>query len=90
MSEERFDQIDRRFDQIDQRLDQLAAELRAELKSETGDLRRHMGVLHEDLIDRIRGIGENDSLRQEVRAGFAMMTKRFDDHAVPGDAADRA
>ena len=75
---------EKRFDQIDRRFDQLTADLRAEMKAETGDLRRHMGVLHEDLIDRNRGIGETDSLRQEMRAGFAMMMKRFDDHAIPG------
>jgi outer membrane murein-binding lipoprotein Lpp len=62
----------------------------AGLKTETVDLRRHMGVLHEDVIDRIRGIREDDSLRLEMRAGFAMIMKRLDDHTVPGDAADRA
>jgi chromosome segregation ATPase len=60
------------------------------LKVETVDVRRHMGVLHEHVIDRIRGIREDDSLRQEMRAGFAMIMKRLDDHAIPGDAADRA
>ncbi len=60
-----------------------------ELKVETVDLRRHMGVLHEDVIDRIRGIREDDSLRQEMRAGFAMIMRRLDDHAVHGEAADR-
>ena len=58
-----------------------------ELKVETIDLRRHMGVLHEDVIDRIRGIREDDSLRQEMRAGFAMIMKRLDDHGIPGEAA---
>ena len=82
MFEERFSEIDRRFDQ-------LTADV-ATLKTETVDLRRHMGVLHEDVIDRIRGIGEVDGLRQEMRAGFTMMMKRFDDHAIPGEAADRA
>jgi len=62
----------------------------AGLKTETVDLRRHMGVLHEDVIDRIRGIREDDSLRLEMRAGFAMIMKRLDDHAIPGEAADRA
>jgi outer membrane murein-binding lipoprotein Lpp len=61
----------------------------AGLKTETVGLRRHMGVLHEDVIDRIRGIREDDSLRQEMRAGFAMILKRLDDHAIPGEAADR-
>jgi chromosome segregation ATPase len=87
--DQRFVQVDQGFHQIDGRLEQLTADV-ASLITETVDLRRHMGVLHEDVVDRIRGVGENDSLRQEMRAGFAMMMKRFDDHAIPGDAADRA
>jgi hypothetical protein len=31
-----------------------------------------------------------EELRQEMRAGFAMIMKRFDDHAIPGEAAGRA
>jgi hypothetical protein len=61
----------------------------AELKTETVAIRRHMGVLHEDVIDRIRGIREDDSLRLEMRAGFAMIMKKLEDHAIPGEAADR-
>jgi hypothetical protein len=61
----------------------------AELKTDGRDLRRHMGVLHEEVLDRLRGIGENDSLRREMRAGFAEMRKMFLDHTIPGDAADR-
>ncbi len=49
-----------------------------------------MDVLHEEVIDRIRDIREDDSLRLEMRAGFAMIMKRLDDHAIPGEAADRA
>jgi len=41
-------------------------------------------------FDRIRGIREDDSLRQDMRAGFAMILKRLHDHAIPGEAADRA
>jgi predicted nucleic acid-binding Zn-ribbon protein len=103
MSEERFDEIDRRFDRLTANVTNLQADVThlqadvtvlktdvAGLKTETVDLRRHMGVLHEDVIDRIRGIREDDSLRLEMRAGFAMIMKRLDDHTVPGDAADRA
>lgn len=96
MSEERFDEIDRRFDRLTANVTGLKTDATilkadiAELKTETVDLRRHMGVLHEDVIDRIRGIREDDSLRQEMRAGFAMIMKRLDDHAIPGEAADRA
>ena len=96
MSEERFNEIDRRFDRLTAEVSELktdVAELKTDvagLKTETVDLRRHMGVLHEDVIDRIRAIREDDSLRQEMRAGFAMILERLDHHAIPGEAADRA
>ena len=96
MSEERFNEIDRRFDRLTAEVSELktdVAELKTDvagLKTETVDLRRHMGVLHEDVIDRIRGIREDDSLRQEMRAGFAMILERLDHHAIPGEAADCA
>jgi chromosome segregation ATPase len=103
MSEERLHEIDQRLDRLTTDMSELktdVAELKTDvaglktdvagLKSETVDLRRHMGVLHEDVIDRIRGIREDDSLRQEMRAGFAMILKRLDYHVIPGEAADRA
>ena len=85
--------IDTRFDGVEKRLDDVAADV-AVLKTDMGgvktelvDLRRQMGVLHEEVIDRIRGIGEDDSLRSEMRAGFAEIRQMFRDHAVPGEAA---
>lgn len=95
MSGERFDEIDRRFDGLVADLTDLKTDVAglktdvAGLKTGAVDLRRHMGVLHEDVIERIRGIREDDSLRLEMRAGFAMIMKRLDDHAILGDAADR-
>lgn len=59
------------------------------LKHEVVDLRRHMGVLHEEVLDRFRALGEDDSLRREMRAGFAELRQMFRDHIVVGDAADR-
>jgi len=61
----------------------------AGLKTDVADSRRHMGVLHEEVLDRIKGIREDDSLRREMRAGFAELRQLFLDHAVPGEAADR-
>jgi len=61
----------------------------AVLKTDVKDLRRHMGVLHEEVLDRIKGIGEDDSLRREMRAGFAELQELFRDHAIPGDAFDK-
>ncbi len=48
-----------------------------------------MGVLHEDILDRFRTLGEDDSLRREMRAGFAELRQILKDHIVVGDAADR-
>jgi chromosome segregation ATPase len=52
----------------------------AGLKADVADSRRHMGVLHEEVLDRIKGIREDDSLRQEMRAGFAELRQLFLDH----------
>ena len=102
MSEERFDRIDKRFDGLEANVQVLQTDVAvlqadvavlktdvAVLKTDVRDLRRHMGVLHEEVLDRIRGIREDDSLRREMRAGFAEMRQMFLDHTIPGEAADR-
>jgi hypothetical protein len=61
----------------------------AVLRTDVVDLRRHMVVLHEDVVGRIKALSEDDSLRREMRAGFADMRELFLAHTVPGDAADR-
>jgi hypothetical protein len=61
----------------------------AQLKIDVCELRHHMGVLHEETLDRIRSLGEHDALRAEMRAGFASVLCAFREHTVPGDAADR-
>ena len=53
------------------------------------DLRSHMGVLHEDVIDRIRASAEDDSLRIEMNKRFDEVLASLKDHAIPGNAADR-
>jgi hypothetical protein len=68
------------------------ASLRVHVQANTAaiaELRRHMGMLHEDVIDRIRALKEDDSLRREMRAGFAELRQLLTDHTVVGDAADR-
>ena len=61
----------------------------AVLKTDVKDIRRYMGVLHEDVVDRLREIREDDSLRREMRAGFAELRQLFLEHTIPGEAADR-
>jgi chromosome segregation ATPase len=67
-------------------------ELKAKVADNTtgiADLRRHMGVLHEEVLDRFRALAEDDSLRREMRAGFAELRQLLKDLTVVGDAADR-
>ena len=80
MSDERLERIEHRLD----RLEVGQAELKAELKSEVGGLRRHMGVLHGEVLDSIRSIpdpthrlermikAEVGELREQLR-GFRVL-----------------
>ena len=88
MSEERFDRIDGQLARLEGDVATLKSDV-AGLKTEVVDLRRHMSVLHEDVIDRIRAQAEDDSLRREMQAGFAEIRHLLQNHVVVGDAADR-
>jgi hypothetical protein len=103
MSEERLTRIEQRLDLIATDVAVLktdVAELKtnvaglktdgAGLRNEVVDLRRHMLVLHEETMDRLKAMGEDDSIRREMRAGFADLRRLIADHAIPGDAADRS
>ena len=103
MSDERLDRFEHRLDKLGVDVGVLqtdvamlktdVAVLKTDvggLKTDVSDLRRYMGVLHEEVLDRIRGIGEDDRLRREMQAGFAQMREMFQNHAVPGEAVDRA
>ena len=75
------------------------AELRADVndlkvgQAELGvafvDLRRHMGVLHEEVLDSIRALGQDDGFRLEVRRADSEDRRALADHAAVGDAVDR-
>jgi len=60
-----------------------------ELRGSVAELRTHMGVLHEDVIGRIRDMAEDASLRTEMNRRFDEVMTNLADHAIPGDAADR-
>ena len=49
-----------------------------------------MGVLHQQVIERIRALGEDDSLRAEMQRGFAELRDALSRHADVGDAVDRS
>lgn len=53
------------------------------------DLRRYVGVLHEEALNRIRAIGQDDGLRQEMRRGFAELSGLLSNHVLVGDAVDQ-
>ena len=78
MSDERFDRIDqkftevdRRFDRVEQRLDgvdQRLDGLKADMDTGFAELRRHMGVLHEEVLDRIAATRESPATVQDTPA----------------------
>jgi hypothetical protein len=82
MSEERFDRIDQTFTRIDQRferVDQRLDALRADMNTGFAELRRHMGVLHEEVLDRIAGTREyTGPTREEFTELKEMIGRRID------------
>jgi len=59
---------DERFDRIELRLDRLEHGQQA-MRGEIGELRRHMGVLHEEVMDRLKALTfDPEPLRREFRA----------------------
>jgi chromosome segregation ATPase len=84
----RMDSLDTRMGSLDTRMNSVEGDIQ-ELKADVVGLRRHMGVLHEDVVGRIKALGEDDSLRREMRTGFAELRQMFQNHAVVGDATDR-
>jgi hypothetical protein len=62
---------------------------RTELSRLGGQLVHDMGVMHEDLLDHIRGAADDSGLRSEMNRRFDEVLAQLRDHALPGDAADR-
>jgi chromosome segregation ATPase len=66
----------------------------AELKDDVGDLkqgqdelRRHMLVLHEEVLDRIKALAPDlEPLRREMHEGFADLRRTMNDRLVPLEA----
>lgn len=82
MSEDRFDRIDTRLDRLEHGQEALRAEV--------GDLRRHMGVLHEEVLDRIQTLAFDPApLRREFRAGDAALREEFNRRIEPIETAMR-
>ncbi|MEI6243625.1 MAG: hypothetical protein WCQ64_01145 [Acidobacteriota bacterium] len=81
MSEERFDRIeekltghDARFDRVDLRADSLAMEMRRGFEA----VNHRLGVLHEDLLNKIAASTERNAVsRQEFKEAMADMIEKF-------------
>ena len=69
--EQRLDGVGQRLDGVGQRLDGLEAGqtgLRTHVDEQFAELRRHMGVLHEEALDRIAGTREAPVMPSSERA----------------------
>jgi hypothetical protein len=91
MAEDRLDRMDRKLDLVAGDVAVLKTDVMS-LRDGQADLARQMRVLHEEVIDRIRTIGEGEfaAIRSEMRAGFADLRQILTDHITVGDAADRS
>jgi len=82
MSEERFDRIEARLDRLEGGQEALRADV--------GDLRRHMGVLHEEVLDRIQTLAFDPApLRREYQAGDAIVREELSRRIEPLESAMR-
>jgi hypothetical protein len=95
MSEERFDRIDAALQSLGDRLTQtrqditgIQAQLRR-LGDAQAQMRNDMGVMHEEVLDRIRIATDDTGPRMEMNRRFDEVLSQLREHAVPGDAADR-
>ena len=97
MWEERFDGLDRRLNIVDTRLDTVDGRLdgidgRLEgIDGRLDELRRHMGVLHEDAIGRIAAISEGPlATKADINKVVAKIDELVDRRIVPLEAAVRS
>jgi hypothetical protein len=97
MSEERFDRIETRLDRIEgevaatrQEMHELNTETREMIEKLDGDLRRHMGVLHEDLVSRIAALAPDFApIRREFREGDVRLREELSQRIQPLEAFAR-
>ena len=90
MSDERFDRIELRLDGLEGRLDRLEHGQHA-MRGEMGELRRHMGVLHEEVMDRLKTLTfDPEPLRREFRAADDALREEIGRRLDPIEAAFRS
>jgi chromosome segregation ATPase len=86
--EQRVERVEQRVERVDQKVDRLAADV-STVAVRLEDLDRHMHVLHEEAMDRIRALGEHDTLRAEMRSEFKSLRDVLTQHIALSDATDR-
>lgn len=84
MSDERLARIESAVQELRDRVDTGFLQQRDYTDGVVRDLRTHMGVLVEELVDRIKGTAEPpDQLRREMRAGDAAVRAECDQRLTP-------
>ena len=91
--ESKMDRLEGRMDRVEGRIDQFEgglSGLRSEMNTRFDQMRDRMDVLHEELRDDIKALGEHDApTRREVRQGFADLRERLNNRLIPVEAAVR-
>ena len=90
MSEERFDRIEERLDRLEHGQGAIRAEI-GELRDGQDELRRHMGVLHEEVMDRLNVLTfDPEPLQREFRAADDALREEIGRRLDPIEAAFRS
>lgn len=103
MSEERFKKIETKLDNLGKGQEELKRDVGGLKKDVSGlkkdvndlkigqvELRRHMGVLHEEVLDRIQALAfDPEPLRREFKAGISDLREELVRRIEPLEAAAR-
>ena len=96
MSEERLAKVEQNLAKVEQRLANVEQNLDGmqvditDLKHGQDDLKRHMGVLHEEVLDRIKTLAfDPGPLRRDIRTDLAELEERINRRLDPIEAAVR-
>ena len=61
----------------------------ARLEDRLEEVHQRMGVMHEDLVDKIKALGGDDGTRLEMRRTVGEVRREFAEHATLDDDAHR-
>lgn len=82
---QRFDAVDAKFDVVDTRMRDVEMRLRSRIDAAEAEIRRHFGVLADDLRSQVQVVAEGvvgldekmERFRGEVQENFAGVDRRF-------------